>query len=83
MFDLKSRMGASLLIAFVIAILTYALLNPIVSWYLNYVPGFITCTVGDTVCEITRSLIAYVIPIGVLFLCVFSIFEVFSNDHRF
>jgi len=79
MFDLKTRMGASLLIAFVIAILTYALLSPVVSWYIGVVPGFITCQSGDGFCSVTSALIAYVIPIGVLFLCIFTIFEVFSD----
>lgn len=82
MFDLKTKIGASFLIAMVLAMLTYALLSPIVSWYLTFVPGIITCSAGNWSCDIATSVVAYVIPIGVLFLGVFSVIEVFSNGRN-
>lgn len=83
MFDIKTQSGAKILIALVIAILIYGLLTPIISWYLDFVPGFITCDVTNVFCNFTNTMISSVIPIGVLFICMFSIFEVFSSGHRF
>jgi len=76
MVDFKTRLGISLIVALAIAIMIYALLNPIVVWYLTYVPGFFTCS-ANTTCDIIAAFIGYGAPILALFLCVASVFEVF------
>jgi len=77
MVDFKTRIGASLGIALLTAILIYALLNPLVVWYLEIVPGMISCGVTDTTCLIVVPMFAYGVPIIALFLCVWSVFEAF------
>ena len=83
MYDLKTWMSAKFLAAMAIAILIYGVLSPIVSWYLSYTPTLITCSAADTFCNTSNAIISYVIPIGILFVCVISMFEVFSDEHRF
>ncbi len=75
--DFKTRIGMSLGVALLTAILIYALLNPLVVWYLELVPGLITCSATDTTCLIVAPFVAYGVPIIALFLCVASVFEVF------
>jgi hypothetical protein len=78
--DFKYRIGVSLLVAFVTAILIYTLLNPFVIWYIEFVPGlpfFNSCTGNDVICGASIALFAYGLPIIALFLGIASIFEVF------
>jgi len=78
MFDFKTRIGVSLGVALLTAILIYALLNPLVVWYLDLVPGLVSCaTTTNTMCVIVVPFFAYGVPIIALFLCVASVFEVF------
>jgi len=77
MVDFKTRLGISLIVALVIAILVFAFLNPVVVWYLNFVPGMLTNTGGNVFYGIVAALVGYGLPIIALFLCVASIFEVF------
>lgn len=77
MFDFKTRLGISFLVAFVIAIIIYIFVNPVVVWYINFVPGLMTNTGGNIFYSIIASLIGYGLPIIALFLCVASVFEVF------
>ena len=78
MFDFKTRIGMSLGVALLTAILIYALLNPLVVWYLDLVPGLVSCaTTTNTMCVIVVPFVEYGIPIIALFLCVASVFEVF------
>jgi len=77
MVDFKTRIGVSFGVALLTAILIYALLNPLVVWYLDIVPGMVSCGVTDTACLIVVPMFAYGVPIIALFLCVASVFEVF------
>jgi len=77
MVDFKTRIGASLGVALLTAILVYALLNPLVVWYLELVPGLISCSSTDTTCLIVSPIIGYGVPLIALFLCVWSVFEAF------
>ena len=77
MVDFKIRLGVSLLVAMAIAMIIYAFLNPVVVWYLTFVPGMLTNTHGNVFYSIVASFISYGLPIIALFLCVASVFEAF------
>lgn len=75
--DFKTRIGYSLLTSFVLAILAFGFLNPIVSWYLNLVPTLFSCGGSGVSCDISDTILIFGVPIIGLFLCVASVFEVF------
>ena len=76
--DLKTLIGTRFLVAFAIAIATFALLSPIVDWYIGAVPMTTTCG-SNVFCDISKVFINTVIPIGALFLCVLAVIEVFTK----
>lgn len=75
--DAKTRFGISFLVALVVGILVYAVLNPFVVWYLGLVPSLITCGTIGVMCDFPVAVLSYGIPLFTLFLGVSSIFEVF------
>ena len=75
--DFKTRLGASFIVALVIAIMVYAFLNPVVVFYLDIVPTLFSCGTSGLSCEISSMLISIAVPLFALFLCVASVFEVF------
>jgi hypothetical protein len=77
MTDFKFKLGASLLIALVLAVLTIGLLNPIVIWYLNFVPQIFSCGSAGVFCEVSDSILIFAIPVIAIFLGVFGVLEVF------
>lgn len=78
MADLKTEMGARFGIAFISAIIIYALISPIVNWYIGLSPMTSTCGTNEF-CTISKTFINTVLPVGALFLCVLSVIEVFSK----
>ena len=77
--DFKTRFITSLCISFLLAMLVVGLLNPIVTWYLNTVPTMFSCGSIGWACDIPALMITVLVPIGSVFLCVWSVIEVFSK----
>lgn len=76
MVDFKTDLYARLLVAFVLAVLTYTILTPIITIY-GRITVLFTCDTSNFACAIVQPFLTIVIPIIALFLCVWAIFEVF------
>lgn len=83
MSDMKFQIAAKLTIAFIIAVISYVLLSPILGFYGSYMPSTFICNTSNTWCALTQPLMIVVLPILAIVFVVWSVIEVFGNALRF
>lgn len=76
-YNSKYATGSKLAVAFVIAVIIYYLFSVVFGFYVSYIPTSFSCGPNSGGCLIVQPLLFIVVPIIALFLCVWSIFEVF------